>query len=384
MEYIKSVRETYEVEGESRQVDPAYDQLLYSGRIDDSDPHRPVFVQPGSFVRMQFTGSSWVRAIVINHRRCKDSWVGVLLDKHQSKVKIEIDDEPVVLILAEDLDRDLTHELTFFKRMDQCHSYTFLGFLIEDGARVQIPRRLPRKEIEFYGDSVTAGAASEAVHNERQPDPENNGEYDNAYFSFAWATARRLHAGAQLVAQSGIAAVNGYGYLDTEDGVLGMESCYDRVYFYPEHESAKADPGSAQMETVNESEKRWNFERFRPQVVVSAVGQNDAYPEDFMKEDPYGKKAADWMKHYAGFVRNLRRAYPNAWIILMTTISYHHPGWDRAIGRVCTEINDPKIVHFLFDENGRGTPENPRVTDAMDMALELAGFIEGLSDRVWD
>ena len=87
-------------EATTRLIQPVHDELTYCGRIDHSDPGAPVFVQPGSFVRISFTGSSWVRAVVVNHRSYNDSWVGVLSDRNQYRVKIEKDEEPVVLTLA--------------------------------------------------------------------------------------------------------------------------------------------------------------------------------------------------------------------------------------------------------------------------------------------
>ncbi|MCD8075865.1 MAG: electron transporter RnfD [Lachnospiraceae bacterium] len=359
--------------GKERLVDPAHDELLYCGRIDDTNPHEPVFVQPGSFVRIAFSGSSSLRAVVVNHRRWNDSRVGVLVDQEQRSIGIEKDDEPVTLLLAENLDKETEHIVTFFKRMDQCHEYRFLGFLLEDGAKVGRLRPLPGKKIEFYGDSVTAGEVSEAVSFCGMPDPPSSGEYNNSYFSYAWATARRLHAQAHIVAHGGIAMMDGLGYMQLSDGsTVGMESCYDKVYFYPEEGALP----SGRME-------RWNFARFTPQVVVAAVGQNDAYPFDFMKEEEHGEQAIAWRAHYKAWIESLRRIYPDAWIVLMTTILEHHPSWDRSIGRVCAELNDPKIVHFLFEENGRGTPGHIRVPEAMNMALELGGFIESLSDRLW-
>ncbi len=363
-----------------RMIDPAHDELLYCGRIDDTDPHRPVFVQPGSFVRMAFTGSSRVQAVVVNHRRWNDSWVGVLMDQTQRKIRIDQDDVPVTLTLAEDLEKDLEHEITFFKRMDQCHEYTFLGFLLEDGAKVLKARKLPRKKIEFYGDSLTAGECAEAIEAGRGPDPEQTGEYNNVYFSFAWATARRLSAQAHFVAHGGIAMMDGLGYLETEDGVRGMESCYERVYFFPD-DRKPADGSKA--EVAPQRMEHWSFARYVPQVVVVSVGQNDAYPDDFMKRDFHSEMSDRWREHYKKWILSLREVYPDAWIVLMTSIMEHNPAWDRSIGRVCAEIDDPKIVHFLFEENGRGTPSHIRVSDAMNMALELGSFIEGLSGRLW-
>lgn len=356
-----------------RLIEPENDNLVYCGRIDDADRTAPVFVMPGSFVRISFCGSSWIRAVVVNRRRWGESWAGVLADRKQGRVRIEKEDEPEEILLAENLSRDEVHEVTFFKRMDQCHEYIFLGFLMEYGARVERGRALPRKKIEFYGDSVTAGEVSEATEYVRQPDPAHNGEYHNSYFSFAWAAARQLHAQAHLVAQGGIALMDGTGYY--ADGRIGMESCFDRIYFDPQAVSVKKD---------TDRSRKWNFARYTPHVVVAAIGQNDAWPKDWMKEDYYGEEAQKWREHYKKWILSLRRVYPRAWIVLTTTILYHHPGWDRSIGRVCAEINDPKIVHFLFEETGRGTPGHVRVQEAMNMALELSGFIESLSPQVWE
>ena len=129
--------------------------------------------------------------------------------------------------VAENLDKGSEHMATLFKRMDHCHEYAFLGFLLEYGARVVKMRPLPRKKIEFYGDSVTAGEVSEAISCCGKEDPEHEGEYSNAYFSYAWATARRLHARVHIVAQGGIALLDGTGYfMGREDrhGKLLQES----------------------------------------------------------------------------------------------------------------------------------------------------------------
>lgn len=120
-------------EATTRLIPPVHDELTYCGRIDVSNPDAPVFVQPGSFVRISFTGSSWIRAVVINHRSYYDSWVGVLSDRNQYRVKIEKDEEPVVLTLAENLEKETTHEVTFFKRMVSVTRISFLAFLWNTG-----------------------------------------------------------------------------------------------------------------------------------------------------------------------------------------------------------------------------------------------------------
>lgn len=198
-----------------------------------------------------------------------------------------------------------------------------------------------------------------------KPDPEHEGEFSNAYFSYAWATARMLHARAHIVAQGGMALLDGTGYF--MEGRAGMESCYSKVRFYQEEGERK----------------EWDFNRYTPHVVVVAIGQNDAWPEDIM-QDEQGEKAKEWRRKYKEWILSLRERYPKAWIVLATTILNHNAGWDRSIGKVCAELNERKIVHFIYNENGRGTPGHIRVQEAMNMALELSGFINGLSNDVWE
>ena len=62
----------------------------------------------------------------------------------------------------------------------------------------------------------------------------------------------------------------------------------------------------------------------------------------------------------------------------------HDPAWDRAIDMVAREANDPKIVHFLYSQNGCGTCGHVRKTEAEKMAGELEAFLAKIGDEVWN
>jgi len=207
--------------------------------------------------------------------------------------------------------------------------------------------------------------AAEATSCYGKPDPVHDGELSNSYFSYAWATARMLHARIHMVAQEGIALLDGTGRF--MDGQAGMKSCYKKVRFYQE-EGERKD---------------WDFNRYTPHVVVVSIGQNDACPEEVM-QDELSDRAKAWRQSYKEWIRSIRSLYPKAWIVLSTSIMHHHSGWDRSIGKVCVELEDAKVVHFVYHENGRGTPGHIRVQEAMNMALELSGFINGLGNDVWE
>lgn len=338
---------------------PDNENLQYSGRIDWTDKKAPVFVFPCTSVRMCFTGGT-LRAYVRNKRAYWENYLGCILDGEQTKLRLP-DDGEMVLDIKVDLSKGSAHEVLLFKRQDACHETAFLGFEIGDGEEVtELPAK-PRRRIEVYGDSVSAGEVSETVEYTGKPDPEHNGQYSNSWYSYAWMTARKLGAEIHDVAQGGIALLDGTGWFCAPDYV-GMESAWNKVHYNP----------------AFGPDTDWDFAGYTPQVVVIAIGQNDNHPKDYMKEDYYGDCARRWRSAYGKFLEKIRGQYPDAWIVCITTLLEHDPSWDQSIDEVCREMQDGKIRHFLFRRNGSGTPGHLRIPEAEEMAEELSAYIESL------
>jgi hypothetical protein len=230
-----------------------------------------------------------------------------------------------------------------------------------------ISSKKPRKCIEFYGESAAAGVLIEALDFTDNTNPKHKGEYSNSWQSYAMITARNLKAQVSIIAQEGISLLNYNGYFH-EPECIGIENIYDKLHFNP-------DIGHVTT---------WDFSEYTPQVVVIDIGQNDAVPENYMKENANGEKAQIWSSHYNEFVLNIRKHYPNAFILLTTTIMNHHPSWDRAIGLICLELNDAKIHHFLYSCNGLGTSLCIRVPEAEQMAFELSIFLKSFGPEIWE
>lgn len=342
---------------------PDHQSLQYSGRIDFDNAAAPVFVYAASYVKIRFTGTC-IKAEIANRRGYWTNYIGVIVDGDQTKQKLAEDAEPHVYTLAENLP-DGEHELMLFKRMDSCHIYTFYGFELDEGATVLTLPPLPDRRIEVFGDSVSCGEVSEAVEYVGKEDPVHDGEWSNSWYSYAWMTARSLNAQLHDTSQGGIALLDGTGYF-SEPGLLGVESCYDKLEY---------EPGLSPV-------KNWDFSKWQPHVVIVAIGQNDKNPEDYMADDYAGEKAARWRSHYADFVRRLMELYPKAQIVLATTLLEHSPNWDRAIGEACRAIGSPRVRHFLYKRNGCGTPGHIRIPEAEEMARELGGYLLSLGD-IW-
>ena len=345
-------------------ITPEHEKLQYSGRIDWSDRNAPVFVFPCTSVGMWFTEDT-LKVYVRNKKVYWDNYLGCILDGEQTKLRLPDEGEAVIEIPVNQTIEDGSHEVLLFKRQDSCHEAAFLGFEVEDGAEILDPPKRPRRRIEVYGDSVSAGEVSEAVDYVGKPDPEHNGQYSNSWYSYAWMTARKLGAEIHDIAQGGIALLDGTGWFNEPD-YIGMETAWNKIHYNPAFGPA-AD---------------WDFTQYTPQVVIVAIGQNDNHPEDYMKEDYNCPRSVRWRREYGELLKKIRGRYPDAWILCITTLLEHDPSWDQSIDEVCGRLQDEKIRHFVFRRNGRGTPGHLRIPEAEEMAEELSAYIEEL-DIQW-
>lgn len=163
--------------------------LSYSGRIDWDDKKAPVFVFPCTAVVAEFAGD-YLSVHVKNRAVYQDNYLGCILDGEQYALLLpkmmesgtfhvdsgqkgkgssdrtlyeERDAEAVLEIPVRR--RELsTHSLLLFKRQDACHELIFLGLtLAEDGRLLQPPAK-PKRKIEIYGDSVSAGEVSAGIY----------------------------------------------------------------------------------------------------------------------------------------------------------------------------------------------------------------------------
>lgn len=339
-------------------------ELLYMGRIGWTQQGEPLFVFPASSVAFRFYGTGFGICLT-NKSQYWDSYLGVIIDGVEKKFKLKDVEDMQYIEIADKLD-DKEHEVLIFKRMDNCHQFVIHHLLLSDSSRISPAPAYSGRKIEVYGDSVSAGEVSEAIEYVGKEDPKHQGEFSNSYYSYAWILARKLNAQLHDIAQGGIALMDKTGWF-LEPDAIGLESIWDKVSYNPFF-------GKVTF---------WDFSKYQPEVVIIAIGQNDSHPSDYMAEDYNGEKAENWRKHYRDFVKKIREVYPKAFIILQTTLLCHHKNWDRAIEDVCKELDDKRIVHYLYKRNGIGTKGHLRITEAEEMAEELAAFLESFGDNIF-
>lgn len=348
-----------------RLLSPAHPMIQYTGRIDDEDSAAYGFEFVGTSLHVRMTGGT-LKLCFANRTNYWQSRLGVLVDG-QLHAALLPENGPAVIDLSAFLHEGV-NDVLVFKRQDSSHAFTFHGLILAQDGELLPPPQRPARRMEVYGDSVSAGECCECEDCAGKPDPQHNGEFSNVWWSYSWLTARTLGAELHDVAQGGIALLDGTGYFNGPDYV-GMLSAWDKVRYNPAFGTPKA----------------WDFTRYTPHVVVIAIGQNDSHPVNVMEQEPAGEAALRWKQHYAAFIRGLRAKYPHATFVLTTTILNHHPAWDDAIDEVCRQLQqeDSRIHHFLYTNNGSGTPGHIRVSEAKVMAQELSGFIASLGEEIW-
>lgn len=314
--------------------------FYYIGRIDRTMPQAPVFIWQGSELRVRFSGQR------IGFRFA-EAW-------GQNYYNVIIDGEVHLLRLIPEGTRDYLlsvtlppgiHEVVLFKRSEALFGQaTFGGLILEPTARIEAkPEPLPLR-IEFYGDSITAGACNEDPADDQYDDLKTH----NNYLAYGAITARALNAEYVCI------AVSGTGICYSWNPVL-LPEVFDRT---------KPDTGSP----------CYAFNDRQPDLVVVNLGQNDygftlvegiAFPLDFAQK-------------YREFIRKIRNLYPSAHIICaiggMTAYRESaelRTAFTQAVTKLAAE--DSRIHSFVFSAFA---VNHPRVTVHWQLAEELTGFIK--------
>ncbi len=304
---------------------------------------------PGASVKINFTGSG-ISAVLKDQDT--SNYYNVIVDE-QIIAKIHPDTSKKIYQLVSGLSAG-KHTLELFKRTEWDKGKTaFYGFMPIKEASVLPASALPKRKIEFYGNSITCGYATEDFKGDSPI-----GYFENNYVSYAAITARHFNAQYSCIAKSGIGVLLSWF-------PLIMPEMYDRL-----------DP--------TDSASKWDFTKYTPDLVVINLFQNDAWltqRPDFPEfKHRFGTKAPSEdaiVLAYKTFVANIRSKYPKASIICalgsMDATQTGSP-WPGYIEEAVKQLKDRKIyTHFFPYKN---TPGHPKVPEQKQMADDLITFID--------
>ena len=338
--------------------------ILYTGRIDFSDPKKPKFSAPGVSIQARFRGTS---ASVMLQDEFKwgtyRNYFDAVIDD-TSVVKISPEKSVTKYAVASGLPYG-EHTLSLVKRTEaSVGSCQFLGFEFT-GASLPAPAK-PARRMEFIGDSISCGSGNEGVNESEQCQADGWGQpYQNARLAYGPVLARKMNAGYHVTAVAGIGLIRNYSF---QYDARPMPEVYDSL-FLEQTDSPK-----------------WDHTRFVPDALVLALGTNDFSPGD---SERASMKVDDFVAAFVKFISRLRTYYPNASIFCISSpmLGDHWPSSAdmfstdqiNAIIKTVAEFNnngDAKVYQFMSSKIvGMGCGTHPNVEQHAVLAEALGAYV---------
>jgi hypothetical protein len=215
--------------------------------------------------------------------------------------------------------------------------------------------------IEFIGNSITCGAASDPSEI-----PCGAGEYHdqhNAYYAYGPRVARALNVNFILSSVSGIGIYRNWNSLSPV-----MPQVYEKTDFQ------------------ENSKRYWGFKKYHPRIVSIALGTNDFSDGDHIAARlPFD--SVRFVNNYIGFIQLIKSKYPDARIALLSSPMLNGNKSELlqnclAAVKIQTDRHfkksKPVALFFFKPMQARGCGGHPSVEDHAILAEELKPFFERL------
>jgi lysophospholipase L1-like esterase len=332
------------------------DQVITAGRVQNG----------GNAVRFSWPG-------VYFQGRFRGTGVGVVLDDPAARYDVQIDGRTVTTLVhptGTHWVNGLTnaeHTVRLVKRSESPWATSTFGGLVAASGGAILAKPVPRaRQIEFIGDSYTAGYGNQSTSRDCPGD--ELARTTNADKAFGALTARRLGADYQINAFSGRGMVRNYN--GGEPGT-SYRTYYDRALL-----AVNGD--------VWQKPASW-----RPQLVVVGLGIND-FSTALNPGEPWAtpdRLVADYKAAYQGFLDKLRARYGNDTVIVVSATVSTNDVFLNATRQIVSERNsrgDTRVRHWYYDSTGMdylGCHWHPSARDHQLLADRLAAFIPTLPLR---
>ena len=313
----------------------------FDGRFDFSDTGSPVIVWSGSRLGIDFSGD---RLVLVFGHAIDQNFFNVTVDGAAQIVGVPTGSGfryvwPCALGPGR-------HQLELFKRSEAAKGHVpFRGVEISADEQTWMPAsRTDRLRMEFFGDSITAGACNEDGATDQWDDFRTH----NHALSYAALTSVAFHADHRAMAVSGMGIV--LGYVDVTAGQV-----WDKTY--PRADSMRGD-----------------LQAWQPDVAFVNLGEND----DAFSRSEHRPFPGGFAEGYVSLVRAIRSAHPRSQLVLLrggmfggAKSAEYRSAWEAAVKEL--ESNDAAIGHYVFTH---WSELHPRVSDHRTMADELTSWLK--------
>lgn len=333
--------------------------FLYQGRVEKLPDNNVVLIGTASSVSFNFTGNECSIAL-----QSVDSWehhnyVSLVLDgKYIGKLRIEkgaVQSFPVKIT-----SNKKEHTLEIYKTTE-AHS----GGILFAGTTAKLTSisAKKKKKIEFIGDSITCGAASDP-----SDIPCDKGEYfdhHNGYYAYGPVLSREIGVDYLMSSVSGIGMYRNWNDENKEEGI--MPDVYPNLYL-----------------TKDNSKPKYDF-AFQPDIISIALGTNDFSGGDGKKERlPFNPEK--YVSNYINFIKMLYQHNPKAQIVITNSPMINGEKaivFEDCLNKVKNAFAEDKshkpILIFKFKPmTPKGCSGHPDVADHKVLADEYAPFLKKL------
>ncbi|MEN2400514.1 GDSL-type esterase/lipase family protein [Flavobacterium sp. MC2016-06] len=333
--------------------------FLYEGRVDKLQNNTVVLIGSASSVSFNFTGNECSVSL-----QSIDSWehhnyVSLVLDgKYIGKLRVEKGAPQSFPIKITSNKKE--HNLTIYKTTEaQSGNVLFAGTT----AKLTSITAKKKKKIEFIGDSITCGAASDP-----SDIPCDKGEYfdhHNGYMAYGPVLSREIGASYLMSSVSGIGMYRNWNDENKEEGI--MPDLYGNLYL-----------------TKDPSKPKYDF-AFQPDIISIALGTNDFSGGDGKKERlPFNPEK--YISNYINFIKMLYTHNPKAQIVITNSPMVNG---DRAVvfedclnkvkeAFTADKTHKPILIFKYKPMTPNGCLGHPDVADQKVMADEYAPFLKKL------
>ena len=224
-------------------------------------------------------------------------------DENYARIAIYVDNERVVDDMLDEKEKTykvLESESTECRnvriiKLSECAMSTFgiKPVMIAEDEKIE-PAPAKNIKMEFIGDSITCGYGVD------DPDKEHHFKTatEDVTKAYAYKTALALNADYSMVSVSGYGIISGF----TNDGNKIPEQTipqyYDKLGF----------SYNKFADSITVSETEWNFERYKPDIIVINLGTND------MNYATTDERKAEFEDGYLDFLKKVRSLNPDSYI----------------------------------------------------------------------
>ena len=351
-------------------VKPSDNNIQYIGRVSFKNPESPAWNYTGTTIRVNFSGTS-LKMI------CKpeSGYFMAKIDKSEAFKVAFTGKNDSIATLAVALPKGKHSAEIMYCIEGHDNNPEFRGFILDKDAQTLEPTALPKRKIEYIGNSITCAYGVEDTN------PNNHFDIatENHYLSYAAITARNLNAQHYSISRSGIGIYRHYG-----SSKQGSEVCMPKQYEYTK---------------LYDKSEMWDFSKYQPDVVCVNLGTNDTSPDletpvsNTQDHNPNAQRgiACDEILLKAGyksFLKTLRSKYPKAKIVFLCGSMLNGEGL-KLISNTLDEVvkeakkeGDKQVYRFNFTPQtgslGYGADWHPSIAQQQLMAEELTPYLKKL------